>query len=243
MKPLSLNRNQLKYIAAIAMTIDHIAWAFVPAASLPGQIMHLIGRLTAPIMAYFIVEGYVHTRSVGKYVLRMAIFALISWPAFVLFEYGRLPFSLSGKWLSLYLDFGVIYTLFLSLLAVWLWDKGPCPRAVKLLGIAGLCLLSRWGDWPVYDVLFTLTFFIWRNDKKRLWTAYCFVAAIVVANLWMVYGFAKQLFQVGVFLVIPLLALCYNGEKGSSRPVHKWFFYVFYPAHLLVLTLLKAFLL
>ena len=243
MKPISLNRNQIKTIAIVAMAIDHVAWAFVPTASVPGQLMHVVGRLTAPIMAYFIVEGYLHTRSVARYALRLALFALISWPAFVLFEYGALPFRLSGKWLSLYLDFGVIYTLFLCLLAVWLWDQGPRPRAVRLLGVAGLCFLSLWGDWPVYDILFALAFFIWREDKRRMWTAYCVAAAISVGDLWLEYGFVSQLFQAGVFLAAPLLALCYNGERGGGGRWQKWFFYIFYPAHLLALALLKAILL
>ena len=47
-----LNRNQLKYLVIAAMLIDHIAWAFVPTASLLGQVMHIIGRLTGPTMAY-----------------------------------------------------------------------------------------------------------------------------------------------------------------------------------------------
>lgn len=79
MKCISLNRNQLKYIVIIAMLIDHIAWAFVPTASLLGQIMHFIGRLTAPTMAFFVAEGYHYTRNFKKYALRMAVFAAVSW--------------------------------------------------------------------------------------------------------------------------------------------------------------------
>ena len=79
---LSLNRNQIKYVVILAMLIDHIAWAFVPRVSWQGQIMHMIGRLTGPTMAYFIAEGYVHTRSVKKYAKRLAIFAVISWIPF-----------------------------------------------------------------------------------------------------------------------------------------------------------------
>ena len=53
----SLNRNELKYLVIIAMLIDHIAWAFVPTASLLGQIMHIIGRLTGPTMAYMLADN------------------------------------------------------------------------------------------------------------------------------------------------------------------------------------------
>ncbi len=59
-----LTANVLKYIAIAAMLIDHIAWSFVSDYSVLGQIMHVIGRLTAPIMCYFIAEGYYYTRNV-----------------------------------------------------------------------------------------------------------------------------------------------------------------------------------
>lgn len=61
-----LNSNQLKLIAIIAMTVDHIAWAMFdgyPSALLP-LVMHIIGRLTCPIMCYFIAEGYHYTRNI-----------------------------------------------------------------------------------------------------------------------------------------------------------------------------------
>ena len=74
-----LNRNQLKYLVIAAMLIDHIAWAFVPTASLLGQVMHVIGRLTGPTMAYMLAEGYHYTRNVKKYAMRLGIFAVISW--------------------------------------------------------------------------------------------------------------------------------------------------------------------
>ena len=83
-----LNRNQLKYLVIAAMLIDHIAWAFVPTASLLGQVMHVIGRLTGPTMAYMLAEGYHYTRNVKKYAMRLGIFAVISWLPFSYFESG-----------------------------------------------------------------------------------------------------------------------------------------------------------
>lgn len=75
-----LNANHLKLIAIIAMTIDHICDLAYPGfPSEPVAIgLHIIGRLTAPIMWFFICEGYYYTRNVKKYMLRMGIFALIS---------------------------------------------------------------------------------------------------------------------------------------------------------------------
>lgn len=227
-KLLSLNRNQLKYLVIVAMLIDHIAWAFVPTASLLGQVMHFIGRLTGPTMAYFVAEGYHYTRNVKKYALRLGIFALISWIPFSYFEHGKIG-----------LHFGVIYTLFLSLLGIWLWDRGTCSQSVKVWGIVGLCLLSLFGDWAIFDVLYALFLFVYRNHPKDKWTAFCIITLFCCADIFFARPWWGALFQFGIFMVPLLIQFCYNGESGSKKPVHKWFFYVFYPAHLLVLGLLK----
>lgn len=225
---LSLNRNQLKYLVIVAMLIDHIAWAFVPTASLLGQVMHFIGRLTGPTMAYMLAEGYCYTRNVKKYALRLGIFALLSWIPFSYFEYGEIGLS-----------FGVIYTLLLSLLGIWLWDKGNCAKPVKVLGIIGLCILSLFGDWPIFDVLYALFLFTYRNNPQKKWTAFCIITLFCCADVFVAQPWWASLFQFGIFMVPLLIQFCYNGESGSKKPFHKWFFYVFYPAHLLMLGLLK----
>ena len=211
-----LNRNQLKYLVIAAMLIDHIAWAFVPTASLLGQAMHIIGRLTGPTMAYMLAEGYHYTRNVKKYALRLGIFAVISWLPFSYFERGCIRPA-----------FGVIYTLFLSLLAIWFWDKGKCSVLWKQLGTLGLCLLSIFGDWAMFDVLYALTFFRYRDNPKEKWISFSAITVICCVGM------------LGIFLVIPLIQYCYNGKSGSKKPFHKWFFYVFYPLHLLVLGILR----
>lgn len=224
-----LNRNHLKYLAITAMVVDHVAWAFVPTVSLLGQLMHLFGRLTGPLMAFFLAEGYAHTRDVKKYALRLGLFALLSW----------VPFSLFETWRPFYPLFGVIYTLFLGLLAVWLWDKAKLPVWVKALAVAALCFLSRWGDWSTFDVLWPLAFFLFRDDEKKKWTAYCLISLLILQYILGLTPWWRGIFQLGVFLVPLLVHFCYNGESGSKAPFHKWFFYVFYPAHLLVLYALK----
>ena len=235
---ISLNRNQIKYIVIAAMLIDHIAWAFVPTASILGQIMHFIGRLTGPTMAYFVVEGYLHTRDVKKYATRLGIFALISWIPFTLFEFGTLPIVIFSDGIVRFIPApGVIYTLFLSLLAVWVWDRAECPKWQKILVVTAICLLSVIGDWPVIDVFCALFFFVYRDNKQAKWLAYSITMLSMCIGSFIVDR--QSIFNIGVFMIPPMLECCYNGKSGSRNPVHKWFFYIFYPAHLLILAIIK----
>ena len=231
-----LNRNELKYLAVAAMLIDHIAWAFVPLAGVPGQLMHFVGRLTGPTMAFFLAEGYIHTRSLKKYGLRLGNFALISWPAFSFFETGR-PFVVA---------FGVIYTLFLGFLAILLWDRGRMGKGWKIALTVLLCLLSMPGDWPFFDVLWPLFLWLYRDEPRKKWLSYGVIAVAAFAfcvvftgtdSLW------HSAFALGILGVPPLLYWGYSGLPGSKAPFHKWVFYVFYPAHLAIYVLLRYLLL
>ncbi|MGB3984916.1 MAG: TraX family protein, partial [Limnochordia bacterium] len=103
-----MNGQQLKTIAITAMLLDHIAWAFLDFQSFWGQLFHIVGRITAPTMSFFIVQGYLHTRSFWKYLTRLLVFAVISHVPYVYFSYGTM------HWFS----FNVLYTLALGMLAV-----------------------------------------------------------------------------------------------------------------------------
>ena len=138
---------------------------------------------------------------------------MISWLPFSYFESGGIRPA-----------FGVIYTLFLSLLAIWFWDKAKCSVSVKWLAVLVLCILSVFGDWAMFDVLYALTFFRYRENPREKWltfsgiTLVCCVSMLGNEPIW------SGLFQLGIFLVIPLIQYCYNGESGSKKPFHKWFF-------------------
>lgn len=230
MKKISFNRNQLKYMVIVAMLLDHIAWAFVPQATILGQVLHFVGRLCGPVMAYFLAEGYIYTRNKTKYAIRLGVFGLLSWMPFSLFERGSFPT----------LSFGVIYTLFLGFIAIWIWDKAPVILEMKLAAELVLCILSLYGDWSVFDVLWPLFLFLYWEDEKKKWEVYGIIAiAATVAGLFAT-PWWSGLFQLGIMAVVPLLKYGYNGEKGSSHPFHKWFFYVFYPLHLFCLYGIKV---
>ena len=227
----------LKIIAICAMLIDHIAWAFVPTASLLGEVMHIIGRLTAPTMCYFIAEGYYHTHDIKKYAARLGIFALISHIPFTYFETGKIYFGIhlvpEGT--------SVIYTLFLGLIALIVWNSEKLKKYMKVILIILICIASIPGDWCFFAVLWILLFGINHGNVKKQMTGFCIVSAIeVLISLSLSSIWWEQIFQAGVFLVIPLL-LKYNGQLGYNKD-HKWIkwsFYVFYPLHLLILGLIE----
>jgi hypothetical protein len=231
----------LKMIAIIAMLIDHIGWAFVPTGSVLGQIMHTIGRLTAPIMCFFIAEGYYHTRNAKRYALRLFVFALISHAPFYYFTTGELPFPFSRN-LRIPAPTSVMYSLFLGLLSLIVWHNEKLGDVVRLSLILLLCILALPGDWGPTAVLWIFLFGIHHGNFKQQVLAFSVVAIpIAFSSLIMLLGgydtWYEQLFQMGVYLCIPLLAR-YNGERGGSK-ASKWFFYVFYPLHLMVLGLIK----
>ncbi len=230
---MQINRNGLKLMAVAAMVIDHLAWTFFALGTPAGEAMHFIGRLTAPIMAFFIAEGYQHTRDVKKYLRRLGFFALISWIPYDLFEYGKVvPFS------------SVITNLFLGLLAICVWDRSRWSK-FKRIGVSVLLVgVSVLGDWPFFIVLWCLSFFIFREDNGKKWAAYCMIAgASVLLSGFDFIGIWKPMYALGVFAVPPIIQFLYNGQAGKQNAFFKWFFYVFYPGHLLLLYFVKLWIL
>lgn len=248
-KGRGLSASDLKWIAIAAMLIDHTAYAFVSDYfSLTGAILHTIGRITGPIMFFFVVEGYHHTRDRNKYTLRMALFALVSYFPFVWFVGGG--FALQAEQ---YLHFNVIYTLLLGLLALRARHEIP-NKVVGWLVVIPLLFLSELGDWGYIAVLNILLFDLFRGHFKRQAAAYC---ALVLYQIFpalgnliqyiQLYGFSGDIYRqlnwvlimLGLFLPIILLSF-YNGQRGNSS---KWVFYIFYPAHIMLLVLLRYFIL
>jgi hypothetical protein len=234
-KRFSLNGTQIKTIAIIAMLIDHIAWSFVHTYTLQGQIMHVIGRLTAPIMCYFIAQGYIHTRSFRKYLLRMSIFALISHIPYVLESGGKITFF----------PFSVMYTLTLGLAAIYVYDKTK-NALIRWLAIIGIGILSLPGDWLFFGIAFCLIFHIHRDSFRKQ----CIGIIIVGLSEMVLIGtgtavtdgdilaaIVDNLFQLSVIFSLPILYL-YNGKRGGNR-FSRWGFYIFYPLHLLIIALIK----
>ena len=137
-----MNRQQLKWLAIIAMTVDHIAYLFVDQNSLLYYFMRLFGRLAAPIMTFLLTEGYRHTRSKRMYFRRLVIFAGISQPVYFLFLYGRMPDSAA----EFFLHWNVMFTLGLGFLVMMLFDSTRIQTLPSLILLDVLIALAHFGD-------------------------------------------------------------------------------------------------
>ena len=232
-RPNGLNRNQIKYIAVAAMLLDHLASAYMPRGSVAWEVMRFFGRIAGPVMAYMVTEGYIHTSNRVKYGLRLLIFAVISWIPYTYFELGLITYSYS-----------VIYTLFLGYLAVWIWDRAPFPDSAKLVFTGLLCYFGTWGDWGCYNVMWVFFLYVFRDDPRAKWISFSLIGlANLIETMYLYHAAGMHVlsasYQLGVFIAPFLLGLAYNGQSGKRNAFNKWFFYVFYPLHLLIMGIMR----
>jgi len=234
----------LHILAMTCMLCDHLWGTIVPG----NDWLTCIGRLTFPIFAFLLVEGYFHTSSLKKYMIRLLVFALIS----------EIPFNLAmGSRVFYPIHQNVLWSFLLSLLLIhWnekarksgkLWKRIVVGAASVAVGaVLGLLTMV---DFYHAGVLTALTFYFFRG--KKWWNYLAQLLCLWYINVEILSGFAYELHLFGTtfFLVrqgFALLALIpiwlYKGRQGHHSKAFRWFCYVFYPAHLLILGLLKLYL-
>ncbi len=237
-----LNSNTLKTIAVIAMTVDHIAWLLFP--NYPHEflpvLLHIIGRLTCPIMCYFIAEGYHYTRDVRKYTVRLFVFALISHFAYIFAsaDYVDIKSFIPFYYGNILNQTSVIWSLAWGLVMLRIVNSEKIQKQwVKTLLVLLICVVTFPSDWSCIASLCILAFGTNRGNLKAqsMWLV------IYVALYSAVYCFAIDrvygLVQMGVVLAIPFIKL-YNGKRGKDPRINKfmkWLFYIYYPLHLAIL--------
>lgn len=235
----TLNGDQLKLIAILAMTVDHVADLIYPGfPAVPAAILlHIIGRLTAPIMWFFISEGFHYTHDIKKYLLRLGGFAVISHFAYC-FAFGIDPVPFRS---GIFNQTSVMYPLFVGALVLWLQNSGVRMREWQRTAAVFLLIWSAFpGDWSCIAVLSVVGMYRNRGDLKKQMTAILPWVLLYAAISFFFVDRAYGLVQPFVFLVYPLLKR-YNGQRGRGKGV-KWFFYLYYPAHLAVIGLLRILL-
>ncbi len=235
----TLNGDQLKLIAILAMTVDHVTDLIYPSfPAVPAAILlHIIGRLTAPIMWFFISEGFHYTHDIKKYLLRLGGFAVISHFAYC-FAFGIDPVPFRS---GIFNQTSVMYPLFVGALVLWLQNSGVGMREWQRTAAVFLLIWSAFpGDWSCIAVLSVVGMYRNRGNLKKQMTAILPWVLLYAAVSFFFVDRAYGLVQPFVFLVYPLLKR-YNGQRGKGKGM-KWFFYLYYPAHLAVIGLLRILL-
>lgn len=242
-----LNSNQLKLIAIIAMTVDHIAWAMFdgyPTALLP-LVMHIIGRLTCPIMCYFIAEGYHYTRNVNKYTFRLFAFAFVSHFAYIFASNDFVDFkSLIPFYYGNFLNqTSVMWSLAWGLVMLRIADSKNIKSIYKVLLVILICIITLPSDWSCIAALCIMAIGTNRGDFRKQMSWMIFYVALYSLVYFFAIDKVYGVLQMGVVLSIPVIAM-YNGKRGKNPKINKfmkWFFYIFYPVHLFVIGLINYF--
>lgn len=233
-----LNANQIKLIAITAMTIDHLTWAFFPGTQAVWYVLalHIIGRLTAPIMWFFIAEGCCYTKNIGKYIKRLFLFAIISHFAYD-FAFG-IPFAPLST--GVFNQTSIMWSLAWAAVLIWICNQERITLKAKIISIIAICLISFPSDWSSIAVMCPLFLYIHKgNFKLQAWdiVLWTFIyAAVYFLFIDKIYG-ALQMFT---FISIPILAM-YNGKRSKNKGT-KWFFYIYYPSHLAVIGIIRLML-
>ena len=199
------------------------------------EIMRYIGRMAFPIYCFLLVEGFLHTRNVAKYVGRLAIFALIS----------EVPFDLAieGQWVTFAYS-NVFFTLGLGLIAIWalsyiekfyeFWQEKQWEEILGRILVlsAGLIIIVGIGvfaeivlhtDYGIGGIVAIAVIYLLRKQKTIAFGASVLALTIITGDIEIL----------ALAMLYPVMK--YDGSRGKNM---KYVFYVFYPAHLFILALI-----
>lgn len=221
----NLDTNFIKLIAIISMTVDHIGNAFFPEY----PIFRWIGRLAFPLFCYCLTVGMLYTHSIKNYLLRLGAFALISQPFWVLAFNSD---DIAGNIFNL----NIFFTLAVSLLAAW-----GLKEKQWWLFAAGVILLNVINfDYAMTGLILMMIFYFCRN-KPRLGALLYTLSYLPALSGSMEDPLALRLgghaigFEIFALLALPFI---YFRTKSGLR-ISKWFFYLYYPAHLFLIFLIQ----
>lgn len=235
------NRDIIKYIAMFTMLLNHIAHINLFSLSpVLYEAFEDIGYFTAPVMCFFLVEGFQCTRSRMRYGLRLLLFAVIS----------QIPFELAFQSESM----NMIFTLLLCFSILVAMER-ISNTVVSIVVCTILVFVSAISDWALVAPVLTILLYQSAGNRRKMAFSYVVICAVFVflnimsfaaiseysTGAAIVHGIASG---IGILVAGFTVLFLYNGKRMEyGKNFSKWFFYIFYPAHLLILYLLKTFVL
>lgn len=263
-----IDAGVLKILACITMLIDHIGAGILGTVTPERQLLYqsieggaglysisrAIGRQAMIIFMFLMVEGFVYTRNRCRYLGRLFLFALLS----------EVPFCLAFQVdLQTRIELDTLFTLCCGLIVIGIWDivwmrylglearrpattgQSAAPYeqharpqrvfqflarlAVCVAATAGICYLMTvpvYCDYGIAGILAILFYYLLRPVRPL---------AVLVVYGWMILWFPSELYAWPAVILLIL----YNGQRGRQL---KWFFYWFYPCHLMILYLVRLLL-
>ncbi len=218
----------LKIIACFTMVLDHIKYA-IPSTN--NFITMYFGRIAFPLFAFMITEGYIHTTNLKKYYGRLLIFAIISQIPFMFFR------TLVGEYHML----NILFTLLLGLIAIQCYDK----IQKKYFSFVLVALIIYLGhilkvDYGWFGVATVFLMYLFKYNKLWLSISYAGLIIIYLYSRNFLYTIQMSTIYTFVFTWLPMVGIIlYNGKQGRKS---KWFFYIFYPAHMIALYVIHIFM-
>lgn len=229
----------LHIMAMIFMLCDHLWGTIVPG----NDWLTCIGRISFPIFAFMIVEGYFHTKNLKKYVYRLLLFAVIS----------EIPFNLAmGSSLFYPIHQNVLWSFLISLGLVHWNEKAKNKNWVRM---AVGCITVVFGyliglitmvDFHHAGILTVLVFYFFR--QRKWWSYIGQFICLWYINAEMLGGFAYEIHlgsetffftrqSLALLSLIPIWL--YHGKQGYHNKAVQYIYYAFYPIHLLILGIIK----
>lgn len=224
-----LTSFDLKIIAILAMTINHIGFVFKDIYNpLWWQITYLtIGKITFPIMAYLLNLGFQKTKSKTQYIIRLGIYALIS----IIPYHYTIGINTDA---TIYPLNNILFTLMIGLLLITILDKLKPSKMMQVLFLIIASSITFNSDWNIIGVL--IIYFFYKDSKVESKTSIIIAATTSIINFIATLDITSFTY-LGIILSIPILKNT-NDERGYSNNLIKHGFYIYYPLHLSVLFIL-----
>lgn len=224
----NLDTNFLKLIAIICMTFDHVGKVFFPDI----LIFQIIGRIAFPIFAYCIVVGCLYTKDLKKYIFRLSMFAIISQPFYVLAHYPSLSDFIENIGVL-----NIFFTLIIGVVAV-----ASLKHKKWIVFAASILIVSAFNfDYGISGIMLMLAFYIFRNKP---------VYSIVVGTVFLASPFLYEsvhginifgrIFDIQGFSALAIIPI--HLKTRFKTKINKYFFYAYYPLHLLAIYLVRLIL-
>lgn len=227
-----MSRNILKYIALLAMTLDHIAYYLYPELNGLYIISRFVGRIAFPIMCLFIADGYKYTSSKGKYLLRLSICAIITQIPVCLLE-GTINVALNP-----------IFSLLVGYLYLIILNSNIKLR-FKTFTCLLLLVISLITNYWFLGIIYIIGFYYFKRNSCNsiiiiligyLITTLRLFISLDNINLIII----NSIINLGLFLVVFINTNgCKQKREGNFK---KYFFYLYYPLHLFIIYLITLFL-